>query len=205
MKLTLAQKILWVAAALALFAFAALNWTGGMRTSGTGEAVQEAFRPEFQLEDAAGRPVTSEDFRGRYQLVFFGFTNCPDVCPTTLSEVAQVMDGLGSEADRVQPLFLSVDPERDAGAELAEFTSAFHPSILGLAGSPEATQAAAESFKIFFAREDDAAAPGGYSMAHASALYLIGPDGDWLRQYEYGMPAADILADLQNRLEGSLP
>ena len=205
MKLTLAQKILWVAAAIALVAFAALVWTGGLRTSSSEESAQQAFRPEFRLEDAAGRPVTSEDFRGRYQLVFFGFTNCPDVCPTTLSEVAQVMDGLGSEADRVQPLFLSVDPERDAGAELAEFTSAFHPSILGLAGSPEATQAAAESFKIFFAREDDAAAPGGYSMAHASALYLIGPDGDWLRQYEYGMPAADILTDLQNRLEGSLP
>ncbi|SHM57289.1 protein SCO1/2 [Paracoccus solventivorans] len=200
MKLTFAQKMLWAAAALALIAFAALAWTGGLRASGTGEATQEAFRPEFRLEDAATRPVTSEDFRGRYQLVFFGFTNCPDVCPTTLSEVAQVMDGLGSEADRVQPLFISVDPERDAGAELAEFTSAFHPSILGLAGSPEATQAAAESFKVFFAREDDAAAPDGYSMAHASALYLIGPDGDWLRQYAYGMPAADILADLQNRL-----
>lgn len=200
MKLTFAQKMLWAAAALALLAFAALVWTGGLRAGGTEEATQEAFRPEFRLEDAADRPVTSEGFRGRYQLVFFGFTNCPDVCPTTLSEVAQVMDGLGSEADRVQPLFISVDPERDAGAELAEFTSAFHPSILGLAGSPEATQAAAESFKVFFAREDDAAAPDGYSMAHASALYLIGPEGDWLRQYAYGMPAADILADLQNRL-----
>lgn len=200
MKLTFAQKMLWAAAALALIAFAALAWTGGLRAGGTGEAAQQAFRPEFRLEDAADRPVTSEGFRGRYQLVFFGFTNCPDVCPTTLSEVAQVMDGLGSEADRVQPLFISVDPERDAGAELAEFTSAFHPSILGLAGSPEATQAATESFKVFFAREDDAAAPDGYSMAHASALYLIGPDGDWLRQYAYGMPAADILADLQNRL-----
>lgn len=200
MKLTFAQKMLWAAAALALLAFAALVWTGGLRAGGTEEATQEAFRPEFRLEDAADRPVTSEGFRGRYQLVFFGFTNCPDVCLTTLSEVAQVMDGLGSEADRVQPLFISVDPERDAGAELAEFTSAFHPSILGLAGSPEATQAAAESFKVFFAREDDAAAPDGYSMAHASALYLIGPDGDWLRQYAYGMPAADILADLQNRL-----
>ena len=200
MKLTFAQKMLWAAAALALLAFAALVWTGGLRAGGTEEATQEAFRPEFRLEDAADRPVTSEGFRGRYQLVFFGFTNCPDVCPTTLSEVAQVMDGLGSEADRVQPLFISVDPERDAGAELAEFTSAFHPSILGLAGSSEATQAAAKSFKVFFAREDDAAAPDGYSMAHASALYLIGPDGGWLRQYAYGMPAADILADLQNRL-----
>lgn len=200
MRLTLVQKILWVAVAFALLAFAALAWTGGLRANGMGEATQEAFRPEFRLEDAAGRPVTNEDFRGRYQLVFFGFTNCPDVCPTTLSEVAQVMDDLGPEADQVQPLFISVDPERDAGAELAEFTSAFHPSILGLTGSPEATRAAAGSFKIFFAREEDPAAPDGYSMAHASALYLIGPDGDWLRQYEYGMPAADILTDLQNRL-----
>ena len=122
MKLTFAQKMLWAAAALALLAFAALVWTGGLRAGGTEEATQEAFRPEFRLEDAADRPVTSEGFRGRYQLVFFGFTNCPDVCPTTLSEVAQVMDGLGSEADRVQPLFISVDPERDAGAELADFT-----------------------------------------------------------------------------------
>lgn len=201
MRLTLIQKLLWAAAALALLAFAAFTWAGGLRASGMGGMVQEAaFRPEFRLKDAAGRSVASEDFRGRYQLVFFGFTNCPDVCPTTLSEVAQVMDDLGTQAEQVQPLFISVDPERDAGADLAEYTAAFHPSILGLAGSPEDTQAAADSFKVFFAREEDEAAPDGYSMAHASALYLISPKGDWLRQYDYGTPAADILADLQSRL-----
>lgn len=197
MRLTLTQKLLWAAAALALVAFATTIWTSGLRTnSGT----EGAFRPEFSLADATGRPVTSEDFRGRHQLVFFGFTNCPDVCPTTLSEVAQVMDDLGDQAEQVQPLFISVDPERDAGADLAEYTSAFHPAILGLTGSSEATQAAADSFKVFFAREADAAAPDGYSLAHASALYLIGPEGDWLRQYDYGTPAAEIVADLQTRL-----
>lgn len=197
MRLTLTQKLLWAAAALALVAFATIVWTSGLRTS---SGTEGAFRPEFSLADATGRPVTSKDFRGRHQLVFFGFTNCPDVCPTTLSEVAQVMDDLGDQAELVQPLFISVDPERDAGADLAAYTSAFHPAILGLVGSPEATQAAADSFKVFVAREEDAAAPDGYRMAHASALYLIGPEGDWLRQYDYGTPAAEILADLQTRL-----
>ena len=200
MRLTLIQKFLWAAAALALIAFVAATWSGRLRGSNAIELAQASFRPEFQLEDASGRPVASGDFRGRYQLVFFGFTNCPDVCPTTLSEVAQVMDDLGEDAAQVQPLFISVDPERDAGADLAEYTAAFHPTILGLAGSPEATQAAAASFKVFFAREEDAAAPDGYSMAHASALYLIGPEGDWLRQYDYGTPAAEITADLSSRL-----
>ncbi len=199
MRLTLIQKLLWIATAFAMVAFAALTWTGGLRGSGA-SVMGEAFRPEFRLEDATGRPVTSEDLQRQHQLDIFGFTNCPDVCPTTLSEVAQVMDDLGDQAEQVQPLFISVDPERDAGADLAEYTSAFHPSILGLAGSPEATQAAADSFKVFFAREDDAAAPDGYSMAHASALYLVGPEGDWLRQYDYGTHAAEILADLQTRL-----
>ena len=132
--------------------------------------------------------------------MFFGFTNCPDVCPTTLAEVAQVMDDLGDQAGQVQPLFISVDPERDRRLGLSEFTTAFHPSILGLAGDAAQTRAAADSFRIHFAREDDAAAPDGYSMSHSPALYLIGPEGDWLRQFTYGTPAAEILADLQSRL-----
>lgn len=199
MRLTPVQKVLWLAAGAATLAWGGWLAVGGPSVASE-IAVVEPFRPSFALSDAEGRLVTSEDLRGRYQLVFFGFTNCPDVCPTTLSEVAQVMDDLGDQAEQVQPLFISVDPERDVGADLAEYTSAFHPSILGLAGSPEATQAAADSFKVFFAREIDAAAPDGYSMAHASALYLIGPEGDWLRQYDYGTPAADILADLDSRL-----
>ncbi|WP_232816475.1 SCO family protein [Paracoccus zhejiangensis] len=160
----------------------------------------EAFQPEFALTDADGNIRQSEEFRGRYQLVFFGFTNCPDVCPTTLSEVAQVMDDLGPDAAKVQPVFISIDPERDRQMGLDEFTAAFHPSIIGLAGDDVATRAAADSFKIFFEREEDPAAPDGYSMSHSPALYLIGPHGDWLRQYTYGTPASEILADLKSRL-----
>lgn len=199
MRLTPVQKVLWIAAGAATLAWAGWLAVGG--PSIASEVVEvEPFRPAFALPDAEGRLVTTEDLRGRYQLVFFGFTNCPDVCPTTLSEVAQVMDDLGGDAARVQPVFISVDPERDRALGLAEYTQAFHPSILGLAGSEEATRAAAASFKVFFEREEQAGAPDGYSMSHSPALYLIGPEGDWLRQFTYGTPADEITADLRSRL-----
>lgn len=190
------QIALWAAVALVLVGTAGL-----MLGARNDEPVAAAtFQPSFALADAAGRERTDEDFRGKHLLVFFGFTNCPDVCPMTLAEVAQVMDGLGDEAALVQPLFISIDPERDRQLGLSEFTEAFHPSILGLAGTADETRAAAESFKVFYEREDTEAALGGYSMSHSSGLYLIGPKGDWIRQYSYGTPASEILVDLQTRL-----
>ena len=196
MRLTRLQKILWAAAGAAVLAYGVLM----VLPSRVPVETEVAFRPSFALPDAAGLQRTSQDLAGKHLLVFFGFTNCPDVCPTTLAEVAQVMDELGDDADLVQPLFISIDPERDRRLGLAEFTAAFHPSIIGLAGDEAQTRAAADSFRIYFAREDDAAAPDGYTMSHSPALYLIGPEGDWLRQFTYGTPAADILADLQSRL-----
>lgn len=200
MRLTMLQKILWGAAGLATVAY--LGWIVPQANNKIGVAAIEenVFRPEFALADASGQTQSNTDFSGRFLLVFFGFTNCPDVCPTTLSEVAAVMDGLGSDADRVQPLFISVDPERDRRLSLAEFTGAFHPSIIGLAGTEAETRAAADSFKIFYERDTDASAPDGYTMSHSPALYLVGPEGDWLRLFDYGTPAIDILADLQSRL-----
>ena len=196
MRLTRLQKILWAAAGAAMLAYGVLM----VLPSRVPVEMEVAFRPSFSLPDAAGLQRTSQDFAGQHLLVFFGFTNCPDVCPTTLSEVAQVMDDLGDDAALVQPLFISIDPERDRRLGLAEFTAAFHPSIIGLAGDEAQTRAAADSFRIFYAREGDAAAPDGYTMSHSPALYLISPEGDWLRQFTYGTPAADILADLQPRL-----
>lgn len=158
-----------------------------------------AFEPSFALADGEGNLRTSAEFRGKFLLVFFGFTNCPDVCPTTLSDVAQVMDDLGADAGKVQPLFISVDPERDRELGLNDFTAAFHPAIIGLAGTDAETRAAAQSFKIFFEREADPTAPDGYTMSHSPGLFLVGPDGAWLRQFSYGTAAAEILSDLQSR------
>lgn len=196
MRLTKLQMVLWGGVVLALLVVAALR----LLDQGTTPADQAAFQPEFALADAEGQVRSSEEFAAKYLLVFFGFTNCPDVCPTTLSDVAQVMDELGADASRIQPIFISVDPERDRRLGLAAFTQAFHPSILGLAGDDAATRAAAESFKIFYERETDPNAPDGYTMSHSPALYLVGPDGNWLRQFTYGTPAPEILADLQSRL-----
>ena len=197
MRLRSHQIILWIAATAAVITFSAVRWWPA--TDDTA-AVDSAFTPSFALADSEGRIRTTAEFRGKFLLVFFGFTSCPDVCPATLSEVAQVMDDLGSAAGSVQPIFISIDPERDRRLGLADYTKAVHPAILGLAGSEEETKSAAASFKIFYGRENDAAAPDGYSMAHSPGLFLIGPDGEWLRQFTYGTPAAEILSDLQSRL-----
>ncbi|MFV0474693.1 MAG: SCO family protein [Pikeienuella sp.] len=197
MRLNRLQKALWIAAILALGAFAAAQLVGPRQPA---EETAESFRPAFSLPDGAGRLRDNAEFRGRWLLVFFGFSNCPDICPTTLAEVARVMDGLGADAEKVQPLFISIDPERDRLLGIDDFTGAFHPSILGLAGDAAQTSAAAKSFHIFYEREDDEAAPDGYTMSHSQGLFLIGPDGEWLRQYAYGMPAAEILTDLKERI-----
>lgn len=196
MRVTKLQMGLWGAVVVALLGAAAMR----VLDQSAPVTEQTAFRPEFALADADGQIRTSAEFAGKHLLVFFGFTNCPDVCPTTLSDVAQVMDDLGANASQVQPVFISVDPERDRRLGLAAFTQAFHTSILGLAGDDAATRAAAESFKIFYGRETDPNAPDGYTMSHSPALYLVGPDGDWLRQFSYGTLASEILADLQARL-----
>ncbi|MGZ3215086.1 MULTISPECIES: SCO family protein [Paracoccus] len=185
---------LWVAVAVSLVGVGALLWRADRQEQAA------AFKPEFSLPDEAGTVRTAEEFRGKHLLVFFGFTNCPDVCPTTMAEVAQVMDDLGPEAEDVQPLFISVDPARDRESGLGEYLAAFHPSILGLAGDKAATKSAVNSFKVFGDRQEDASAPGGYTMSHSSSLYLLGPRGEWLRQFEYGTPADDIIADLKGRL-----
>ncbi|MDZ4068839.1 MAG: SCO family protein [Cypionkella sp.] len=197
MRLRSLQIILLIAATAAAVTFSAVRWWPATDET---PAAASAFTPAFALADSEGRIRSTAEFRGKFLLVFFGFTSCPDVCPTTLSEVAQVMDDLESATGSVQPIFISIDPERDRRLGLADYTKAFHPAILGLAGSEEETKSAAASFKIFYGRENDAAAPDGYSMAHSPGLFLIGPDGEWLRQFTYGTPAADILSDLQSRL-----
>ena len=193
MSLRAIRLALWGVVLVAGAALAVQQWTGREKSA-------ETFRPDFALQDGNGQTYTMADFRGKFSLVFFGFTNCPDVCPTTMSEVAQLMDDLGAKADGVQPLFISIDPERDRRQGLTEYVAAFHPAILGLSGDDAATKDAATSFKIYFGREEDPSAPGGYTMSHSSGLYLIGPDGEWLRQFAYETPAAEILADIEERI-----
>ena len=110
------------------------------------------INPRYLLQDPNGRSVTNEDFRGRFQLIAFGYTYCPDVCPTTLVEMAAILKQLGEEAERVQPIFITVDPERDTGKVLQTYTEFFDPRILGLTGSPALGRRAADNFRIRYAK-----------------------------------------------------
>ena len=191
------QKILWGLAGIATLAFVSLQIWGDGRLDQTKEDV--AFRAEFELTDHQGMVRTEHDFAGKWMLVFFGFTNCPDVCPTTLSEVAAVMEGLGADADKVQPIFVSIDPERDMPSVLAEYVPLFGAGIIGLTGTPDQIEKTSKTFPIFYERIEEATAPDGYTMGHTSHLFLFDPEAGFAESWPYGTPAEEILADLKEK------
>ncbi len=130
----------------------------------------------WALAGMDGKSYTSTDFAGKVQLVFFGFTQCPDICPTALAELSEMMRTLGDQASRVQVLMITVDPERDSPEVLRAYVSGFNASFLGLTGTPAQIKQVAASFKAYYAKAP--AAKGGYSMDHSSSFYLLDPKGD---------------------------
>lgn len=157
------------------------------------------INPRYLLQDPRGRSVTNEDFRGRFQLIAFGYTYCPDVCPTTLVEMAAILKQLGEQAERVQPIFITVDPERDTGKVLQTYTEFFDPRILGLTGSPALVRRAAENFKIRYAKVRE---PGNdnYSMDHSAGMILLGPDGEFIKKFAFATPVDEIVKALAEAL-----
>lgn len=156
----------------------------------------------YMLVDHNNRTVSDQDFRGRFQLITFGYTYCPDVCPTTLSEMASVMKELGDGAQRIQPLFVSVDPERDTPAVLKTYTAFFDPRVLGLTGSPELVRRVADNYKVRFEKVyEPGAPPERYAMDHTAGMYLIGPDGRFLAKFPYAMPVQELVARIREYLK----
>ena len=159
-----------------------------------------SFGRDFNLVDHNGKPRTLADFRGKAVVVFFGYTQCPDFCPTTLSELAAAMQKLGPDASRVQVLFVTVDPERDTREVLARYVPAFDPSFLGLYGDEKATSAVAKEFKIIYQKQPGRE-PGSYSLDHSAGTYIFDPQGR-LRVYENHGPGPDVYAhDLREVLK----
>lgn len=161
--------------------------------------------PRWLLQRASdGRTLMPDSLHGRFQLLAFGFVSCPDVCPTTLAEMKAVLDRLGPRADRLQPLFVSVDPERDTLPVLRAYTAAFDHRILGLTGPPALVQRAAQAFKVKF---EKVPSPGGdpkaYTVDHTAAMFLVGPDGQLLARLGYGMPVADIVARIERWMDAA--
>jgi protein SCO1/2 len=156
----------------------------------------------FELIDHGGRTRTEQDFRGRLMLVYFGFTYCPDVCPTDLQAIGLAMDKLGADSANVQPLFVTVDPERDTPAHLAEYVKLFHPRLIGLTGSAEAIRKAADAYKVYYARVDlnrDAA----YTVDHTAFIYLMDRDGDYLGFFPPGTSADRMVEIIRPHLHGA--
>ncbi len=153
------------------------------------------YARDFALVDHTGKARTMADFKGKVVLMFFGYTQCPDVCPTTLTELAQVMKELGPKADQVQVLFVTVDPERDTQALLAQYVPAFDKRFLGLYGDAAATAAVAKEFKVFYAKVEGRE-EGSYSMDHTSGSYVFDGTGKIRLFVRHGQGAAPITHDL---------
>lgn len=203
-RLRIIRLIAWGSCAVLAVLFGALLWRamvsdGLPEPTYTGEA---NIRSDFALVDHTGRAVTEADYAGRWQLVFFGFTHCPDVCPTTLAYMATVLDLLGDEADRVAPLFITVDPVRDTVPVMAEYVSAFHPRLIGLTGTEENVATALQAFKVYAEKVDDPAAPDGYAMAHTGYIYLMDPEGRFVDAYQApDQPPEDLAEEILSQME----
>ncbi len=154
------------------------------------------FAADFRLNDHNGRERSLADFRGKAVALFFGYTHCPDVCPTTLSDMAQAMKLLGTDADRVQVLFVTVDPKRDTPELLRQYVPAFHPSFLGLYGDAAATAKVTKDFKIY-AQERPGKTPESYTVDHSAQTLVFDPQGRLRLLFAYGAGGEKIAADLK--------
>lgn len=194
------------AAALAAAALAAGALTAGCSPEApkfrTSDITGSTFGKAFALTDHTGRAVTLADYRGKAVVMFFGYTQCPDVCPTTLATLAATMKALGPDADRVQVLFVTVDPERDTQALLAQYVPAFDPRFVGLYGDAAATERVAKEFKILFQKQPGAT-PGSYTVDHSAGVFMFDPQGRLRLYASHGQPPDAFAHDLSALLRAS--
>jgi protein SCO1 len=160
------------------------------------------YARELSLPDVDGKTRTLADFKGKVVVVFFGFAQCPDVCPTTLAEIAEVRGKLGADGARVQPVFVTVDPERDTPAVLKEYVKPFGDDVVALRGTLDETKAAARAFKVFFAKVPGKT-EGSYSIDHTAGSYVFDPKGQVRLFVRYGGGADKLQSDLQLLLGGA--
>ncbi len=183
---------------LILALFVAACDPGGPKFKGT-DITGADYGRSLALSDHTGRARALDDFRGQVVVLFFGFAQCPDVCPTTLAELAQVMKQLGAEADRVQVLFVTLDPERDTPALLARYVTAFDPRFIGLHGNADAVRRTAKEFKVFYEKRPTDAS-GAYSIDHSAQSYVIDPKGRLRLFVRHGRIATDLADDIRTLL-----
>ena len=197
----MSERILVVIAGLlaALVLGLALFWMPEMPERPLPKAAMAAGG-DFTLESASG-PVSLKDYRGKLVLVYFGYTFCPDICPTSLASTAEGLKQLKpEEAARVAMIFISVDPERDTPPRLKEYAEFFHPSLVGVTGTPENLAEIAKRYGVFYARQKVETAGGGYVVDHSADTYVVGPDGQLVGKIAHDTPPDRVVAEIRKHL-----
>jgi|TARA_B100000315_G_scaffold242296_1_gene264314 protein SCO1/2 len=190
--------------AIILIMLCAVVWATGAEAHGPKLKNKETAslasnRGPFELITHTGETVTDRDYLGKYMLVYFGYTNCPDVCPIDLQIVSEAVDMLGKDGARVQPLFVTVDPERDTVKVMADYVKHFHPRLIGLTGSKEQIASAANIYRMQSRKyfPADSEKKSDYLVEHSAAMVLIGPDGGGLSLFPHGITANDVVTDIK--------
>ncbi len=189
--------IILVAAALAFGAASRLVKPAD-RPSGTGTALVGG---PFTMLNQKGETVTEKNFVGKYMLVFFGYTYCPDVCPTTLQVMGKALDKIGAKAAKITPVFVSIDPGRDDVATMKNYVEAVDPRLTGLTGSPQQVSAMSGAYRVYYAKVEDAKRPADYLMDHSSLIFLMAPDGAYLKHFNYDVTSDDLAAALDDMVK----
>jgi protein SCO1/2 len=192
----LLRRIRWLlygVIAAGLLAWGTLWWSGTdiARLGSAGLATSVSVGGPFALTDDHGNPVTDQTYRGRWMLVYFGYTFCPDVCPTELQTIAGALDKLGPEAKSVAPLFITIDPERDTPQALANYVKLFDDRLIGLTGSAEQISTVARAYRVYYAKVTPKDSTT-YLMDHSSFIYLVGPDGKLRALFRPGESAQEL-------------
>jgi len=175
-------------------------WYESEKVPGLGRVVttgQADVGGPFQLTDQSGKRVSDKDFRGRYMLIYFGYSFCPDVCPTTLAVMAQALEKLGDRSQRIAPILITIDPERDTPKVLEDYVKAFGPSFVGLTGSVAEIKAVEKKYRVYAVKKP--LEGGNYGMDHSSVIYLMGPDGKLVSFYDEAISPDDLAKDLKQK------
>lgn len=180
-------------------------WREADRVPGVGRVVttgQIDVGGPFQLVDQNGKKVSDADFRGRYMLVYFGYSFCPDVCPTTLGVMADALGKMGADAAKVVPVFITVDPDRDTPKVLKQYMAAFGPRFVGLTGDHAAIGKVEKEYRVYSKKRplDPGKPDGNYAMDHSSVIYLVGPDGKLVNYYDEVISPSDLAADIKQKM-----
>lgn len=155
----------------------------------------------FSMVNQDGKPVTEKDFRGRFMLIFFGYTYCPDVCPTELQVMTAAIDAMGEDGKAITPILVTVDPARDTPEVLKSYVENFGPNVVGLTGSAEQVAAMARAYRVYYAKAGSGGATD-YLMDHSNIIYLMGPDGSFLRHFTFTTDAPKLASELKESVSG---